>query len=1178
MRPRDHWIRRAGAISALALFLIPAFAAAGPPAAPATQEAQTAVAAPAPPPGARLFPPPTAEERALAAIQEEGRQRVRELALQMQPGFPDAARRSLLERIGALKAECRERFLRARQDLARERGDGPAAQAALGTASPTGAQWNCSASDNTAVCAEPGNQSDLDMVPVGNGGMILVWADDRFGNLDLFAQRLRPSGFREQAWPQSGYVVCAASGHQAGVRGVTDGVGGAILLWTDERGGNRDVYAQHLPVSGIIEPPWPAAGLPVSTKPAHQDVEDALSDGAGGAFVVWIEWNGADNDVYALRVLASGVVNPTWPAAGRRLGPVTGNQSQPRMTADGSGGAIVAWTDSRSGAHAVYAHHLSASGVLDPAWPADGLKVATGSEVGTQPQIVSDGDGGAIVVWQGFASGHYRALAQRLRSWGARDPAWPAAGLAVAPVAADQSGMQALSDAAGGACVAWADARPGDHDIYLQHVRGAGSVDPAWPAGGRVVCASSGDQVQPVLASDGDGGIFVAWHDARSGTVDVYAHRVSAAGVLDTRWPAGGRALCTAPADQFDISLAPDQAGGAIAAWTDQRSAATTGADIYAQRVGPDGDLDDRYEPNDACAEAALLPSGVAEGVIVASGDDDWYAFDVPRSGRLLVDMDYLQERGDIDIALFAGCGGPIVAGSGGVTGSEYLEYTNLGPATSFYLRVFLYSGSCNEYWMQSEIHGTSNIRATWTPADWSSPIVPLDHSYSSGPVLLPAELPSRPAMTYPQWAALHDGPHLLPPWRSELYLDQAEFVGYDDQPDGNAPGPYLFLNYAAFWVRGGRHSLTHWLDAGQQVLETDEADNTWTGQWVWSPLVLGFQAPVVRVSPPPDPGYGAQPNCDGMEFAHASGRAWVTGLAPQDALDDYDLWVYGDPYAGSLAGFSDVLKLSTSTGPYTDFVAGDYSGTPLTVYPAAIRWAAVAGQPFTVDQSDARSRQGNLSWSTGQPEVRWLAQALAAQRLVDVYEMRLDAGQTAYLSLHSTLGADGVRFEVFPPGSGGVHARGEGVSSATSGDYQILTYGAQPAGRYPVVVYRDSGTSLGTSATYDFCWSRTGLIDVPGDAGLPRELSFSGPLQNPALGGARLAFALPAAAPVRLAVFDVQGRRVRELADGRFAAGEHAVVWDGRDGAGRRLAAGVYWAVFEAGGRRLTRQVVLLH
>ncbi len=79
----------------------------------------------------------------------------------------------------------------------------------------------------------------------------------------------------------------------------------------------------------------------------------------------------------------------------------------------------------------------------------------------------------------------------------------------------------------------------------------------------------------------------------------------------------------------------------------------------------------------------------------------------------------------------------------------------------------------------------------------------------------------------------------------------------------------------------------------------------------------------------------------------------------------------------------------------------------------------------------------------------------------------------------------------------------------------------------------------------------------------------------NPARAGMALRFALPAAGAVRLAIFDVQGRRVRTLADGRYDAGRYDVRWDGADESGARVAGGFYFARFEAGGRVMEKRIV---
>ena len=42
--------------------------------------------------------------------------------------------------------------------------------------------------------------------------------------------------------------------------------------------------------------------------------------------------------------------------------------------------------------------------------------------------------------------------------------------------------------------------------------------------------------------------------------------------------------------------------------------------------------------------------------------------------------------------------------------------------------------------------------------------------------------------------------------------------------------------------------------------------------------------------------------------------------------------------------------------------------------------------------------------------------------------------------------------------------------------------------------------------------------------------------------------------------IYDVAGRKVRNLADRVFPAGEHTLEWDGTDDAGGRVARGVYF------------------
>jgi subtilisin family serine protease len=79
----------------------------------------------------------------------------------------------------------------------------------------------------------------------------------------------------------------------------------------------------------------------------------------------------------------------------------------------------------------------------------------------------------------------------------------------------------------------------------------------------------------------------------------------------------------------------------------------------------------------------------------------------------------------------------------------------------------------------------------------------------------------------------------------------------------------------------------------------------------------------------------------------------------------------------------------------------------------------------------------------------------------------------------------------------------------------------------------------------------------------------------NPSSASTKIRFTLPAGGRTRLVVYDVAGRRVRELLDESLAAGPHVVSWDGRDDRGVRVGASIYLARLECAGRALHAKIV---
>jgi hypothetical protein len=93
----------------------------------------------------------------------------------------------------------------------------------------------------------------------------------------------------------------------------------------------------------------------------------------------------------------------------------------------------------------------------------------------------------------------------------------------------------------------------------------------------------------------------------------------------------------------------------------------------------------------------------------------------------------------------------------------------------------------------------------------------------------------------------------------------------------------------------------------------------------------------------------------------------------------------------------------------------------------------------------------------------------------------------------------------------------------------------------------------------------------------LPEGFSLHQNYPNPFNPETRISFDLPVAGQVRLSVYNVLGRQIRNLAVGDFPAGSHSVIWDGRDEFGGEAASGVYFYRLEAGEVRLSRKMVLL-
>ena len=208
-----------------------------------------------------------------------------------------------------------------------------------------------------------------------------------------------------------------------------------------------------------------------------------------------------------------------------------GNQKDMQMVSDNVGGAILTWTDTRSGSTKdIYAQRIDANGNL--LWNADGIAICTAVNEQYMPKIISDGASGAIITWFDVRnSNDYDIYAQSINSNGVVQ--WTIDGEPICTAAGNQSMQQITSDNFGGAFITWSDGRNGgpDADIYTQRIGINSTVQ--FPTNGVAVCTAGNFQGSPQLAPDGVNGVIITWNDSRSndGFADIYAQQIGRAHV-----------------------------------------------------------------------------------------------------------------------------------------------------------------------------------------------------------------------------------------------------------------------------------------------------------------------------------------------------------------------------------------------------------------------------------------------------------------------------------------------------------------------------------------------------------------------------------------------------------------------------------------------------------------------
>jgi hypothetical protein len=377
------------------------------------------------------------------------------------------------------------------------------------------------------ICTQDSNYNPI-IVSDGSGGAIIAWQSYRgSATADIHAQRINSSGVVQ--WLANGVPVCVVVFEQDTISMISDGLGGAILTWQDYRSNNgfADVYAQRINSSGAML--WTANGVNICNQAAAQRGPKLVSDGLGGAFITWFDNRAGNYDIYTQRIATGGAV--VWTTNGVATCTMGTDQLKPDICSDGAAGVIITWYDFRSTTDFnIYAQRQGPSGAI--VWVVDGVVMNNNvAYAQTDPKIVSDNMGGAIISWTDYRTGVTADIyAQRVNTTGAVQ--WTATGVIICTSANDQIKSQIVSDGNNGAYIIWEDHRnAGNSDIYAQRIASNAAIN--WPATGYAICTAGNDQLSPMIVSNGNLGAIVVWQDFRNGNnFDIYETAFNTSGFV----------------------------------------------------------------------------------------------------------------------------------------------------------------------------------------------------------------------------------------------------------------------------------------------------------------------------------------------------------------------------------------------------------------------------------------------------------------------------------------------------------------------------------------------------------------------------------------------------------------------------------------------------------------------
>ena len=471
----------------------------------------------------------------------------------------------------------------------------------------------------------------------------------------------------------------------------------------------------------------------------------------------------------------------------------------------------------------------------------------------------------------------------------------------------------------------------------------------AWPHG------PSGSIVQSAsalgrVASDGAGGTFVAFgtYSFTSSSYDVFVQHFDAKG--QAQWPAPGTAVCSAPELQECQAILPDGYGGCVVAWNDYRNVGN-GADLYAQRIGPAGDV---LWPTPDGVVVAVAPGNQTGARMRVSGSYVWLVWQDARNAVTTGSDIYMQCIGLFSGVSSVAASGAVVCNAAGDQSSPDLEGTSY---SEIYVAWADRRSGVDDIYAQKM---TWNGLTSWTPSGY--------------PVCTAVGTQGEPrVLAVP-------GPRVVVTWTDYRGSDQDIYAQSLTEFSGS---PMWTANGVAVCAAAGQQYSAHlaldaasdvvvaWVDQRRGFLYGDvysqKLNPAGEGQWNSSGVAVRTANGIAS---------GLQVASDGLGgtyIAWQDSRVDISDVYAQ-RLNSWGgmLWAQNGAMVGSGPGSQAAISIVPTSGGGLFAVWDDYATNPWGVRLQKFdEWGYVGADPVLASVKDVPNDQG------GQVKVSWYGSPL---------------------------------------------------------------------------------------------------------------------------------------------------------------------------------------------------------